>query len=195
MIRFAIGRGPRLETARLYLRRPRLMDWRAWAAVRGASRDFLVPWEPSWPEDALTIAAYRRRLRQISVEWRSDQGYGLFLFSKAGDELVGGVNLSNVRRGVAQTASLGYWMGGAFANRGMMGEALRVLLPYAFERVNLHRIEAACLPHNKASRALLAKLGFREEGHAVKYLKINGIWQDHVLHALLAENYRAPATS
>ena len=190
MIRFAIGRGPRLETARLYLRRPRLMDWRAWAAVRGASRDFLVPWEPSWPEDALTIAAYRRRLRQISFEWRSDQGYGLFLFSKAGDELVGGVNLSNVRRGVAQTASLGYWMGGAFANRGMMGEALRALLPYAFERLNLHRIEAACLPHNKASRALLAKIGFREEGYAAKYLKINGVWQDHVLHALLAEEYR-----
>ena len=192
MIRFAIGRGPRLETARLYLRRPRLTDWRAWANLRAASREFLVPWEPTWPDDALTIAAYRRRLRQMVAEWRSDQGYGLFLFSKAGDELVGGVNLSNVRRGVAQTASLGYWMGGAFANRGMMGEALRALLPYAFERLNLHRIEAACLPHNKASRALLAKIGFREEGYAAKYLKINGVWQDHVLYALLTEDYRRP---
>ena len=190
MIRFAIGRGPRLETARLYLRRPKLIDWRAWATVRGASREFLTPWEPSWPDDALTMTAYRRRLRQMSAEWRSDAGYGLFLFSNASDNLVGGVNLSNVRRGVAQTASLGYWMGSAYANQGMMAEALGALLPYAFERLGLHRIEAACLPHNKASRALLAKLGFREEGYALKYLKISNIWQDHVLHGLLAEEYR-----
>jgi ribosomal-protein-alanine N-acetyltransferase len=190
MIGFAIGRGPRLETARLHLRRPRLMDWRAWSSLRGASRDFLVPWEPSWPEDALGIAAYRRRLRQMASEWRSDQGYGLFIFANTGGALVGGVNLSNVRRGVAQTCSLGYWMGQAFAHQGMMGEALTALLPYAFDRLGLHRIEAACLPHNKASRSLLAKLGFREEGQAAKYLKINGVWQDHVLHALLAEEYR-----
>ena len=78
-------------------------------------------------------------------------------------------------------------MGEAHANQGLMGEALTGLLPFAFERLGLHRIEAACLPHNRASRALLAKLGFREEGHAQRYLKINGSWQDHVLHALLAE--------
>jgi len=191
MIGFGLGRRLRLETARLYLRRPRLTDWRAWYAARGSSRDFLVPWEPSWPEDALTLAAYRRRLRQVALEWRTDQGYGLFLFSNASGALVGGVNLSNVRRGVAQTASLGYWMNAAYANQGMMGEALGVLLPYAFDRLGLHRIEAACLPHNKPSRALLAKLGFREEGYAAKYLKINGIWQDHVLHALLAEEWPA----
>ena len=193
MIGFALGRSLRLETARLYLRRPRLTDWRAWSTVRNASRDFLVPWEPSWAEDALTIAAYRRRLRQMAAEWRTDQGYGLFLFLKADNGLVGGVNFSNVRRGVAQTASLGYWMSAAHAHQGMMGEALTVLLPYAFERLGLHRIEAACLPHNKASRALLAKLGFREEGLAQKYLKINGIWQDHVLHGLLAEEYSTAA--
>ncbi len=128
----------------------------------------------------------------MAAEWRNDQGYGLFLFSTASDELVGGVNLSNVRRGVAQTASLGYWMSAAQANKGMMGEALSALLPHAFDRLGLHRIEAACLPHNKASRALLAKLGFREEGYAVKYLKINGIWQDHVLYALLSDDYRGP---
>ncbi len=193
MIGFAIGRGPRLETARLYLRRPRLLDWRAWTQLRGASRDFLVPWEPSWPEDALTAAAYRRRLRQMAAEWRTDQGYGLFLFSNASNNLVGGVNLSNVRRGVAQAASLGYWMGAPFAHQGMMSEAVAALLPYAFDRLGLHRIEAACLPHNKASRRLLARLGFREEGYAVQYLKINGVWQDHILHALLAEEYRGPA--
>jgi [ribosomal protein S5]-alanine N-acetyltransferase len=190
MLGFDLARGPRLETARLALRRPALGDWRAWSMLRDASRDFLLPWEPSWPEDALTMGAYRRRLRQTAAEWRSDQGYGFFIFLKDNGELVGGVNLSHVRRGVAQTASLGYWMGEAHANHGMMNEALTGLLPYAFDRLGLHRIEAACLPHNKASRALLAKLGFREEGHALQYLKINGKWQDHVLHALLAEEYK-----
>jgi len=193
MLRFGLGRGPRLETARLFLRRPRLTDWRAWTNLRAASRDFLVPWEPTWPEDALTIPAYRRRLRQIGHEWRSDQGYAFFIFLRETGMLVGGVNLSGVRRGVAQAASLGYWMGEAFANRGLMGEALTALLPYAFERLGLHRIEAACLPHNKASRALLARLGFQQEGYARGYLKIAGRWQDHVLHALLAGEYQKPA--
>jgi ribosomal-protein-alanine N-acetyltransferase len=192
MLAFGLGRGPRLETARLLLRRPRLADWRAWANLRSASRDFLVPWEPSWPDDALTMAAYRRRLRQMAAEWRADQGYGFSIFLRPAGTLAGGVNLSHVRRGVAQSASLGYWMGAAYANQGLMGEALSALLPYAFERLGLHRIEAACLPRNKPSRALLAKLSFREEGYAVKYLRINGQWQDHVLYALLAEDYRSP---
>ncbi|MEA2782046.1 MAG: [ribosomal protein S5]-alanine N-acetyltransferase [Rhodospirillaceae bacterium] len=190
MLSFGLSRGPRLETATLFLRRPRLTDWRAWSGLRGASRDFLVPWEPSWPDDALTMAAYRRRLRQMAMEWRGDQGYGFSIFLIQGGVLVGGANLSHVRRGVAQAASLGYWMGAAYAHQGLMGEALTALLPYAFDRLGLHRIEAACLPHNKPSRALLAKLGFRDEGYAAKYLKINGQWQDHVLHALLAEEYR-----
>ena len=193
MLRFGLGRGPRLETERLFLRRPRLTDWRAWTNLRAASRDFLVPWEPTWPDDALTIPAYRRRLRQIGHEWRSDQGYAFFIFLRETGILVGGVNLSGVRRGVAQAASLGYWMGETFANRGLMGEALTALLPYAFERLGLHRIEAACLPHNKASRALLARLGFQQEGYARGYLKIAGRWQDHILHALLAGEYQKPA--
>jgi ribosomal-protein-alanine N-acetyltransferase len=192
MLAFGLGRGPRLETARLLLRRPRLTDWRAWTNLRSASRDFLAPWEPSWPDDALTMAAYRRRLRQMAAEWRADQGYGFSLFLRPAGTIVGGVNLSHVRRGVAQSASLGYWMGAAYAHQGLMGEALTALLPYAFQRLGLHRIEAACLPRNKPSRALLAKLGFREEGYAVKYLKINGQWQDHVLYALLAEDCRPP---
>ena len=190
MLGFDIVRGPRLDTPRLVLRRPVLADWRSWSVLRAASRDFLVPWEPSWPDDALSLAAYRRRLRQMTNEWRSDQGYGFFIFRREGDELLGGVNLSHLRRGVAQTASVGYWMGEAHANQGSMTEAMGVRLPYAFDRLGLHRVEAACLPTNKASRALLAKLGFREEGYAVRYLKINGTWQDHVLHSLLAEDFK-----
>ena len=189
MIGFAIGRGPRLETARLHLRRPRLMDWRAWSSLRGASRDFLIPWEPSWPEDALTIAAYRRRLRQMAAEWRSDQGYGLFIFANAGGALVGGVNLSNVRRGVAQAASVGYWMGQPYAGQGLMTDGLQATLPFVFDELRLHRLEAACLPHNEPSKAVLTKVGFHEEGLARQYLRINGQWADHLLFALLRADY------
>ena len=190
MLGFDLVRGPRLETTRLILRRPVLADFRDWTVLRAASRDFLVPWEPSWPDDALSLAAFRRRLRQLGTEWRNDQGYGFFIFRRDGEQLLGGVNLSHLRRGVAQTASVGYWMGEAHANQGAMSEAMLALLPYAFDRLGLHRVEAACLPTNKPSRALLAKLGFREEGYAVRYLKINGSWQDHVLHSLLVEDFK-----
>ncbi len=182
-----------MEAPRVVLRRPVPADWRAWSILRADSRDFLVPWEPSWPDDAQTLAAYRRRLRQMTAEWRSDQGYGFFIYLREGERLVGGVNLSHLRRGVAQTASVGYWMGRGDSNKGLMTEAMGALLPYAFDRLGLHRVEAACLAHNKASRALLARLGFREEGYAVRYLKINGSWQDHVLHSLLADEYSRPA--
>jgi ribosomal-protein-alanine N-acetyltransferase len=182
---FIIPRGNRLEGERIYLRPPRYRDWRAWAALRESSREFLVPWEPSWPPDCLSRAAYRRRMRQAAAEWHEDSAYAFLIFRHADDALIGGVNLSNVRRGVAQAASLGYWIGASFARQGFMTEALACLMPFLFDRLGLHRVEAACLPHNAASRALLRKVGFREEGFARGYLRINGAWQDHVLHALL----------
>ena len=99
--------------------------------------------------------------------------------------------MSNLQRGVAMSCSLGYWIGQPHARQGYMSEALRRLLPFVFETLGLHRIEAACLPTNVASRGLLQKIGFREEGYARGYLRINGAWHDHVLFALLAEDYRA----
>ncbi len=183
--RFYIPRGNRLEGARIYLRPPRYRDWNAWAMLRAASRDFLTPWEPTWPADALSRAAYRRRMRQSALEWHEDSGYSFLIFRRSDDLLLGGVNLSNVRRGVAQSVSLGYWIGAAHARQDYMAEALRCLLPFAFDRLGVNRIEAACLPHNEASRGLLQKCGFREEGYARQYLRINGNWQDHVLYALV----------
>jgi ribosomal-protein-alanine N-acetyltransferase len=135
----------------------------------------------------------------MTFEWRDDAGYSFLIFRRTDDVLIGGVTLSHLRRGVAQTASLGYWVGAAFARQGHMSEALGQLLPFAFDRLGLHRVEAACLPHNVASRGLLMKLGFREEGYAREYLKIDGVWQDHVLYGLLRADLRptaaAPATA
>jgi ribosomal-protein-alanine N-acetyltransferase len=180
----------RLVGTRVFLRPPERSDWAAWAALRHESRDFLTPWEPSWPSDALGRAAYRRRLARYAMDWRTDQGYSFFIFRPGDDALVGGIGLSNVRRGVAETASLGYWMGQRHARQGYMAEALAQSLEFAFLRLHLHRIEAACLPTNVPSRGLLLKCGFREEGYASKYLCIDGKWQDHVLFALLREEWR-----
>lgn len=193
--------GPLLEGERLYLRPPTLDDWRAWSDLRRESRGFLTPWEPSWPADALTLAAFRRRLRQYARDRQAGSGHPFLIFrrgkaagggrSRRADELVGGVSLTNLRRGVAQTASLGYWTGERHARRGYMQAALELLLDWSFGPLALHRVEAACLPANQPSRRLLEKLGFAEEGLARGYLMIDGRWQDHVLYGLLAEDWRA----
>ena len=128
----------------------------------------------------------------VGIEWREDLGYSWLLFRRGDGALLGGITLSNVRRGVAQSGSLGYWIGEPHARRGYMTEALQLLLPHAFDHIGLHRIEAACLPHNTASRGLLTKLGFVEEGYARQYLRINGSWQDHVLYGLLKGELRNP---
>ena len=187
-------RSLRLERGRVLLRPAQQRDWRAWSQLRLESRAFLTPWEPTWPYDALTRGAFRRRLRVYNQEMRDGGSYSFLVFRRGAREqdetLIGGVTLSNVRRGVAQTGSLGYWIGGRFARQGYMTEALAAVLDFAFGHLGLHRIEAACLPRNAASRALLAKLGFQEEGYAREFLRINGSWQDHVLYALLHDDVR-----
>lgn len=190
LARFHIPRGNRLDGPRVYLRPPRNRDWLVWADLRERSRGFLTPWEPTWSVDALSRAAFRRRLRQTATEWVEDSGYGFLVFRRDDDAVLGGVNLSNVRRGVAQAVNLGYWIGEPYARHGYMTEALLTLFPFVFDRLGLHRIEAACLPHNMASRGLLQKVGFREEGYARQYLRINGSWQDHVLYSLLRGDIR-----
>lgn len=174
----------RLSGERVFLRPPERGDWEAWAGLRALSRDFLEPWEPSWPPDALSRANFRNRIARYAEDWRTDQAYNFFIF--APDEtLVGGVGLSNLRRGVSETASLGYWVGAPFARQRYMTAALPLVLDFAFDRLHLHRVEAACLPTNIPSRALLTRTGFHQEGHARQYLCIAGKWQDHVLFAIL----------
>ncbi len=186
----ALASTPRLQSERVHLRMPNLDDWREWAELRAASRAFLTPWEPSWTEDALTRDSYRRRLRHYMQEWRAGEGYTFFIFLNDSRRLAGGISVSNVRRGVAQSASIGYWMGQRFAGLGYMTEGLAALLPFMFDEVRLRRLEAACLPSNEPSKSVLRKVGFHEEGLARQYLKINGTWHDHVLFALLGEDWR-----
>lgn len=189
--RFRIGpaRGLRLHHGRVTLRPPVQRDWRNWAALRAESRDFLVPWEPTWAHDALTRGAFRRRLRLYKAEMRQSLSYSFLIFRHEDGELVGGITLSNLRRGVAQSATLGYWIGSPFRRQGYMSDALMAVLEFSFTRLGLHRVEAACLPNNETSRGLLLKCGFREEGFAREYLRINGRWQDHQLFAMLRQEF------
>ena len=169
------------------LRTPQMTDFSEWAALRESSRDFLVPWEPTWPHDDLTRSAFRRRVRRYAEDLRTDQGYAFLILRTADGALLGGLTLANIRRGVAQAASLGYWMGQPFVRRGYMTAAVRAIVPFAFTTLRLHRLEAACIPSNAASIRLLEKTGFAREGYAREYLCINGAWQDHLLYARLAD--------
>lgn len=182
--------GPSILTRKVHLRMPQMADYAAWAELRAHSRAFLTPWEPAWSSNELTRAAYRRRLRHYAKELREDLGYAFFVFRAEDDVLVGGLTLSNVRRGVSQACSLGYWVGAPYARRGYMSAAVSSIIPFVFDRLHLHRLEAACLPHNIASKRLLEKVGFRQEGIARRYLKIDGVWQDHLLYALLQDDVR-----
>jgi ribosomal-protein-alanine N-acetyltransferase len=184
---FPGGREPVLQGDGVFLRYPETGDYAAWARLRGESREFLSPWEPTWAPDELTRAAFRRRLRRYHREIRSDISYPFFLFRKPDNVLMGGCTLSNVRRGVTQSAAIGYWIGEPYARHGHMYAALTAILPFVFQVLGLHRLEAACIPENEPSRSLLLKVGFREEGLARRYLQINGEWRDHVLYALLED--------
>jgi [ribosomal protein S5]-alanine N-acetyltransferase len=181
---------PLVQGRGLHLRPPVASDYAAWAELRNMSRDHLTPWEPQWSRDELSRSAFRRRLRFYNREIKEDLGYALFIFRDFDHALLGGLTLSNVRRGVTQAASLGYWLGAPHAGRGLMTEAVATTLPFVFDELKLHRLEAACLPHNAASVRVLQKNGFQHEGLARRYLRIDGIWRDHLLFAILADDPR-----
>jgi [ribosomal protein S5]-alanine N-acetyltransferase len=169
------------------LRTPQVTDHTEWAALREQSRDFLAPWEPTWPADDLSRSAFRRRIRRYAEDLRSDQSYAFLIFRSSDGRLVGGLTLANVRRGVAQAGSLGYWMGFPYVRHGHMTAAVRAVIPFAFNTLRLHRLEAACIPTNTGSIRLLENTGFVREGYAREYLCINGIWQDHLLYGRLKD--------
>ncbi len=179
---------PVISAGGVTLRLPHSGDYHAWATLREQSRAFLTPWEPVWPSDDLTRAAFRRRLRRYLEDQRNDVAYAFLIFRDCDNALVGGLTIANIRRGVAQAGSIGYWIGAPFARQGYMTAALRALIPFAFNTLRLHRLEAACIPSNTASIRLLEKTGFKREGYARGYLCINGQWQDHLLYARLQDD-------
>jgi ribosomal-protein-alanine N-acetyltransferase len=179
-----------LETERLTLRLPRHADFRPWAALRAQSQQFLTPWEPTWAADHLTRKSFTSRVYWAQRSVAQATAVPLFIFRRSDQTLLGAITLDNIRRGPAQAATLGYWIGESHARQGFMGEAIAAMVHYAFRMLDLSRIEAACLPENAASRGLLEKSGFKYEGVAQSYLQIDGRWRNHVLYANLRHDRR-----
>ena len=179
---------PLIRSEGLLLRAPRMDDYVDWAQLRQESRSFLAPWEPVWPVDDLTRQSFRRRMKRYHDDMIADLAYTLFIFEPTTGSLMGGMTLGNVRRGVSQSATLGYWMGQPFAGRGIMTKAVRVMKVFAFEKLGLRRIEAGCIPNNIASIRVLEANGFEREGYAREYLCIAGVWQNHFLYACLNDS-------
>ncbi|HWA19095.1 MAG TPA: GNAT family protein [Devosia sp.] len=190
---FARDDTPVLVGKRVLLRSPRLSDYAEWRALRKASREFLKPFEPRWTEADLSQRVFAARVRRGWREARAGTDYSFLVFQTTGGKevLVGGITISNVRRRAAQFANLGYWMGQQYAGQGLMTESVGLVLSYVFESLNLHRLHAAFLPVNTASRRVLEKNGFTEEGYAQNYLQIDGKWADHVLFGLTRENWES----
>ncbi len=177
-----------LENDNYLLRLPRYSDFNQWHKLRAESRRFLEPWEPTWRHDELTEGAYRARIIRGKQEYSSGQAIPLFIFLRENMTLVGGITIGYIRRGAAQSCMIGYWMGERYSGQGHMFAALQLVIPYIFSGLELHRIEAACIPDNERSMRLLEKAGFQREGHLRGYLKINGQWRDHVMFSRLASD-------
>ncbi|AJE45952.1 GNAT family N-acetyltransferase [Celeribacter indicus] len=182
----------RIDTERLVLRLPQHSDYRDWSRLRAESAAFLQPSEPTWSEDHLSRKSFTNRVFWAERSARSDSALPLFLIRREDAALLGAVTLDNIRRGPAQMGTVGYWIGARYARHGYMREAVTALLHHAFTRLDLSRIESACLPENTASRGLLEKCGYKYEGVAQAYLQINGRWRNHVLYAALRHDRRGP---
>ena len=180
----------KLTGERVFLRPPKRRDALKWQKLRMSSKSFLVPWEPSWDASSCTRRAYLRYFKNSNYLANMDRAYSFLIFKIDDKALLGGINIGNVRRGVSQSASLGYWIGEKHSRNGYMKEALKLLIPSLFVDLRLNRIEAATLEENIASKNLLKKIGFKKEGVLRKYLKINGNWKDHILYGLLENDFK-----
>jgi [ribosomal protein S5]-alanine N-acetyltransferase len=172
---------PSLMGSKVTIRLPTADDYEQWSQLRLESRSFLEPWEPSWDHQELSKEAFRSRVKRYQQLRKDDLAYAYFIFKD--QRLAGAITLSNVRRGISQMGTLGYWIGANFARQGLMSDALDIMCKHAFRELQLHRLEAACLPRNTASIRLLEKTSFEREGYAKSYLKIAGRWEDHLLFA------------
>jgi [ribosomal protein S5]-alanine N-acetyltransferase len=166
-------------------------DLPALVEARVRNREFLAEWEPTRDESFFTPAGQARELALDDAAWRTATGFPFAILDvNDGDRLIGRVALANVVRGVWQNATLGYWVSEDAGGRGHATAAVRLALRFAFEVAGLHRVQPAIMPRNVRSRRVVEKCGFRHEGVALRYLKINGAWEDHDLYAMTVEDWR-----
>lgn len=185
-----LRRRPQLASERLILRLPQHNDFRAWAHQRHISAHHLIPWEPTWAADHLSRRAFTARVAWAARAEAQGTALPLFLIRRSDSQLMGAITLDNIRRGPAQAGTIGYWIGAEFTRQGYMREAVQAVVHYAFGKMDLSRLESACLPENAASRGVLESCGFKYEGVAQSYLQIDGRWRNHVLYANLRGDRR-----
>jgi ribosomal-protein-alanine N-acetyltransferase len=179
----------RLTYGRIGLRPPRLRDAPAWSALRLRNEAWLAPWEPTSPESWASRHAVSAWPSLLSSVRRSARAGVLLPFVVTYDDrFVGQLTINNVVRGALRSAQIGYWIDQGHAGRGITTAAVALATDHCFGRVGLHRIEIDIRPENVASRRVVAKLGFREEGYLQRYLDIDGAWRDHISYALTVED-------
>ena len=178
--------------ARTAIRAVRPADAEHLLELRLRNRDFLAPWDPIRPASFFTRAGQAEWIALQQRAWSEDRGYGFaVLDTEEDDRIVGGINLFNIVRSARQSSGMGYWIDEAAGSRGHATAAVRLVSAFAFEHLGLHRLEPAVMPRNARSNRVMEKAGFRREGLAVRYLRIAGVWEDHSLYALTAEDFAA----
>ena len=179
-------------TGRRVLLRPLTADdFDEWREVRRRGGEWLTKWEPrtaaGLPDVVEDPRAFAARCGARDRERQMGTGYGFGVFVDG--RFAGEVNLNNVQRGAFQNAYVGYWIDPARAGRGYTPEAVVVVFRFGFEEAQLHRLQVAVVPRNRSSRRVAEKLSLRDEGTAVRYLEINGRWEDHIRYAITAEEW------
>ena len=175
---------------KVILRPPQYSDWKAWADERKKNKLYLQPWEPLWSINELERSSFVKRVRMFERLSHNDQAYSFLIYKSDNEDFIGEVNISNVQRGIIQSCTIGYWIAKDCEGKGMMSESLELVKEFIFNELKLHRIEAACLPHNMPSLKLLLKNGFIKEGTARKLLKINDKWQDHTVLSFILDDFK-----
>jgi ribosomal-protein-alanine N-acetyltransferase len=182
---------PVLRGRRVVLRPLVPQDFEAWSEVRRRSHDWLVKWESmpvaGQPDPTSDKRAFVARCNARLRERELGTGYGFGVF--VGERFAGEINVASIQRGAFQNASVGYWIDKAMAGNGYIPEAFVVTARFAFEDLVLHRLEVAIIPRNRPSLRVAEKLGLRNEGTALRYLEINGVWEDHVSFGITAEDW------
>lgn len=186
-----VGEVTTLLGRNVLLRPLQVGDFSAWREVRRRNQEWLTKWEPrklpGSPDviedrDAFAVrCSARQRERQLGTGF----GFGVFVDGYFGGE----INLSNIQRGPFQSAYVGYWIDEAHAGCGYTPEAMVLVSRYAFDELDLHRLQISIIPRNRASRRVMEKLRVREEGVARAYLEINGEWEDHIRFAMTADEW------
>jgi ribosomal-protein-alanine N-acetyltransferase len=183
----------RIVTDRLVLRAPRTADVPELRRALRVNAAHLRPWSAATPPgaDPSSLASVSGAVLRYRREWKRAQGYVLLLTPREDEErIIGRIALGGVLRGAFQSAHLGYWIDAQMQGRGLMTEAVRATTGFAFGQAGLHRVQAAVMPRNAPSLRVMEKAGYRREGLAQRYLCIAGTWEDHVLLAMTAEEWR-----